>query len=145
MNKINKMLLMSIKPEYMQKILTGNKTIELRRTRPKVAEGDLIIFYASSPRKAILGAATVISVVAGAPSSIWRKYKREVGITKAVYDSYYSYCNKAYGIILDSVWAYDSPISLEKIRELWDGFVPPQSYRYLSKDEYLLVSSLNKI
>jgi len=144
MNITNKMLLMSIKPEYMQKILTGEKTIEIRRTRTNVAEGDLIIFYASSPMKAILGAAMVVTVVTGAPGAIWRKYKRELGITKSVYDVYYSCSVKAYGIILDKIWEYESPVSLEKIREFWEGFVPPQSYRYLSKEEFKLVSSLNK-
>ena len=142
---IRKMLLMSIKPVYIQQILEGKKTVELRRTRPRVLPGDLIVFYASSPQKAIRAAATVGSIIEGTPAEIWASSAEQIGIDKHAYDEYFSGSKKAYGIALETVWAYAKPMGIEEMRGLFDNFMPPQSYRYLSKEESRVVETLEKI
>ena len=142
---IRKMLLMSIKPAYIKKILEGEKTVELRRTRPKLSQGDLIVFYASSPQKAIRGAATVGSIIEGTPADVWAANCGKIGIDKRAYDEYFSGSKKAFGIVLETVWAYANPIGIEEMRGLFDNFMPPQSFRYLSKEESRVVETLEKI
>ena len=49
-------LLLSIHHKYTNMIFDGNKRVELRRVRPRhLNEGDLILVYATSPEKALLG------------------------------------------------------------------------------------------
>lgn len=141
---IRKMLLMSVKPQHMRKILDGNKTIELRRTKPKISNGDLIVFYASSPQKAIQGAATVGNIIEGNPCQLWKDYHAQFGITMDEFNEYFSGSKKAFGSVLETVWIYNNPIGLLEIREVVDSFMPPRSFRYLSKEEYRMVSSLKK-
>ena len=40
--KNKKILLLSIKPKYAKKILAGNKTVELRKNKPKIDRGDIV-------------------------------------------------------------------------------------------------------
>jgi predicted transcriptional regulator len=140
----NKMLIMSIKPEYLHKILNGTKTIELRTVKPNVSKGDLIVFYASSPQKAICGAATVLSITEGSPKLIWTKYSDELGIDKVSYDFYFKNRKKAFGIILDTIWKYLQPVQLEKLREAKADFMPPQSFRYLSDCDIDIIKNIDK-
>ena len=62
---IGNALLLSIHPEYAEKIFDGTKRVELRRVRPRLQNGDLVIVYVSSPVKAVCGAFRVDNVVAG--------------------------------------------------------------------------------
>lgn len=142
---IRKMLLMSIKPAYIKKILNGEKTVELRRSRPKLSQGDLIVFYASAPQKAIRCAATVGSIVEGTPADVWISNVGKIGIDKRTYDEYFAGSKKAFGIVLDAVWAYANPIGLEAMRTLFVDFMPPQSFRYLSHEEIKVVQSFRRI
>lgn len=138
------MLLMSIRPSYIQKILEGTKTIELRRTRPKLRQGDLIVFYASSPQKAIRAAATVKTIIEGTPEDVWANNSDKIGVDKSAYDDYFEGSAKAFGIVLETVWAYVKPVGINEMRELFESFMPPQSFRYLSKEESKVVSLLEK-
>lgn len=135
---------MSIKPAYIQKILEGEKTVELRRTRPKLSQGDLIVFYATSPQKALRGAATVGRIVEGTPAEVWATNSGKIGIAKHDYNTYFSGSKKAFGIVLETVWAYTTPIGIEEMRGLFDNFMPPQSFRYLSKEEAKVVETLKR-
>ena len=141
---IRKMILMSIKPEYMHEILEGDKQIELRRTKPRVSEGDLVVFYVSSPQKMIRGAASVKRVIEGTPSQIWETYSDSIGIAKQNYDEYFSGAKKAFGIMLDTIWAYANPIGLQEMRGILVNFSPPRSYRYLSSEERKIVENLER-
>ena len=142
---IRKMLLMSIKPAYIQQIINGAKTIELRKKRPRVTKGDLIVFYASSPQKAIRAAATVKCIIEGTPEEIWESSWEQFGINRHVYNDYFAESKRAYGIVLDTVWVYAKPIGIEEMRNLFDNFMPPQSFRYLSKEESKVVETLERI
>lgn len=141
----NKMLIMSIKPEYLKKILSGSKSIELRKVKPNLSKGDLIIFYASSPQKAICGAATVSSIAEDTPSTIWNSFSDKLGIDKVKYDSYFSNSKKAYAILLDVVWEYLQPVHLNKLREAKADFRPPQSFRYLSDNDVNMLENMEKL
>lgn len=48
-------LFVSVKPRFAEKILAGEKSVELRRVRPSVTPGTLVIFYASSPTREVVG------------------------------------------------------------------------------------------
>ena len=61
-------LFISVKPRYANAILEGIKTVELRRTRPNLPDGSLVILYSSTPTRAVVGWAHLTGVRAGTPS-----------------------------------------------------------------------------
>jgi predicted transcriptional regulator len=132
-------VLMSIKPEYANMIFDGRKTIELRRVCPKVRQGDLVLVYASGPRKALVGVFEVQEVVSAPPASLCRAWLTESGVTKDVFLTYFSGRETAFGIRIGKTWRLPAARPLKTLRRLRGGFRPPQSYRYLRAGEFDLL------
>lgn len=59
----NNILLLSIKPEYADKILAGKKTVELRRVRTRLEAGDLVLVYVTSPQQNLVASLEVERVI----------------------------------------------------------------------------------
>jgi len=124
-------LLLSIKPPYADAIFSGTKMIELRRVRPRVGAGDLVMVYVSSPRCSLEGAFEVEEVIEASPASLWKKFSNETGLSRAEFDAYYSGREVGYGIRIRKAWKL-APVSLERLRA--SKLRPPQSYQYVRKD-----------
>lgn len=134
-------LLLSIRPEYASKIFDGTKTVELRRTRPRLQAEDWVLVYVSTPVQALIGMFQVDRVVAKVPTRLWSMVRDRAGITREQYDLYYAGADMAYGIFLKTARALPNPIYLGYLRRLFTGFQPPQSYRYLTSDQASLIDS----
>ena len=132
-------LLISIKPEHAKKIFSGEKTVELRRVRPKLSNGDAVLVYVSSPTMALVGAFEVDRVIELSPESLWEEVKISAGITLDVFSAYYKGTDKAFGIVIKKSWNFDTPLSLENLKSKWINFHPPQSYKYISAQEINLL------
>ncbi len=128
----NTALLLSIRPEYAQKILDGTKTAELRRVEPRLTKGDVVLVYASSPMKALLGGFTVDRVVDSRPRTLWRAVKDRAGITYSDFINYYSGASRGYGIFFKEFIPFAKPIYLETLRKQRPDFRPPQGYWYVT-------------
>lgn len=126
-------LFVSIKPKYAKKIIDGEKTIELRKSRPSSKAGDYILIYATLPIKALMGFGTITRVIECSPEEMWVNYSENLGIDKISYDLYYRNSVKAIGIEISSICKFNIDIPLSKIRILFPNFSPPQTFRYLSK------------
>ena len=59
-----RMIVLSLKPRYAEAILSGAKTVELRRIEPKLSVPTRALIYASTPVKALLGTCIVERVTA---------------------------------------------------------------------------------
>jgi predicted transcriptional regulator len=57
------------------------------------------------------------------------------GVTRREYDEYFSGAKKAVGIFLGKARQQRVPIALSRLRDLINGFSPPQSFRYLREME----------
>ena len=125
--KNNKYLFISVKPIYAQKILSREKSIELRKLKPKVSPGDYIIIYASEPQKAVVGFGLIKRVIVTTPQEMWNSHSKNLGI-----GDYYAGKSKAVGIEIDSVRSLTIPIPLSKLRGIDASFAPPQVYRYVT-------------
>lgn len=125
-------LLISIKPTYATSILLGEKTIELRRTKPSLALGSTVVIYASSPTMAVVGWATLSDVIEASPDYLWRKHGPATGIDRRDYRSYFDGASRAFGLRLSAPVPMDAPLPLDRLRDL--GMEPPQSWRYLSSE-----------
>lgn len=136
----NHALLLSIRPQYVASIFAETKRVELRRVKPRLKSGDLVIIYESEATKGIVGAFTVKGVTTAKPENIWRKHKEESGVTKQQFDAYLDGVEVGYAIQIGSVRRLPDPILLSTIRERREGFRPPQSYHYLSKPDVMSLS-----
>lgn len=125
-------MLLSIRPVYVEQILGGTKTVELRRVCPKVSVGQVVLVYASSPTKAIVGWCTVGSLDCGVPDELWPKVRLHAGVTRREYCEYFAGATVAAGIGLKSVRRFAIGLTLQAIQSQWPAFRVPQSYRYLS-------------
>jgi predicted transcriptional regulator len=125
-------LLLSIKPRYAQAILCGEKTVELRRVRPRLTVPTEALLYASTPVRAIVGTCHVIDVVEHTPGEMWSKVGQRTGITKQEFRVYFDGCKTAYGLIIANPTSIDRPVELNSLRANWLRFQPPQSFRYLT-------------
>ena len=136
---INEALLLSVRPCYAKKILAGEKTAELRRTRPRVGLGDWVLVYASSPCKALVGAFEVRGVLSASPAKLWRLVGQQAAIRKKDFDEYYVGAAAAYAILIKSTISFLPHIPLEDLRRRLPQFTPPQAYRYLDAEESRLL------
>jgi predicted transcriptional regulator len=136
----NHALLLSIRPHFVDLIFAGTKTVELRRVKPRVKAGDLVVVYASGATKGMVGAFEVAGVTAAAPSSIWRKFKGGSGLTKQGFDNYFAGATVGYAIRIGKRWKIQEPVPLNTLRKRRAGFRPPQSYHYWKLDELLQIS-----
>lgn len=136
-----KCILLSIRPHHAKNIFAGTKTVELRRTKPPVNTGDIVVVYASSPTMATIGEFTVKKIVRAAPHALWEKIKSSAGISRAVYRNYFIGAPTAYGIVINKTTSYKRQVTLQKIQKNWHGFVPPQTFRYLTPNKHLALKT----
>ena len=120
-------ILISIKPTYVKKILNGQKKYEYRKIKAKKKKIEKMIIYATSPVKLVVAEAEIKRVLEGSPKKIWEQTKKESGVTKKFYDSYYKNSSKAIAYELDKIKIYETPQKLENL-----GINnAPQSFIYL--------------
>jgi predicted transcriptional regulator len=120
---------MSIKPTYSARIFRGEKDIELRRTVGRLAPGDLIIVYASSPVCAVVGGFVVTGMLRASFHAMWRRHRAAMGVSFAEYSSYFDGVDEANGIEIGARVEIE-PVALDALRARFSGFRPPQSYMY---------------
>jgi predicted transcriptional regulator len=132
MDKHERALLLSVRPQFAESILEGSKTAEIRRQRPDVRPGTLVIIYATKPIGAIVGTARVSGLSQGSPGEIWEQHKAHVSITRKDFDSYLDGVATAYALLLERVQRLVPLLTLEEMRAA-TSFQPPQSYRYVTK------------
>lgn len=119
-------ILMSIKPQYSDKIFSGVKKYEFRRKVSKL-QVDKIIVYSSSPEKKVIGEVEVINVVCKPINDLWKLTKEFAGISFDDFRNYFLGCDVAYAYELGKVTRYKKPKSLLD----FDISFSPQSYVYV--------------
>lgn len=132
MHQHDRALLLSVRPRFAHSILDGTKTAEIRRQRPAVQPGTLVIIYATKPVGAIVGTARISGISSGSPADMWEQHHENAGITRAEFDIYLSGAETAYILMLHDVQRLEPLLTLEQIRAV-AAFQPPQSYRYLNR------------
>ncbi|MHC2068130.1 ASCH domain-containing protein [Bremerella sp. T1] len=126
-------LWLSIKPTFAGLITSGEKTVELRRTKPSASAGDIALIYASSPERSLVGAAVIACVLCLTPTELWPHVKDCAGVDRQQFDDYFEGASTAVGIWFEDVHVLQKPITLAKVRNKLPGFHPPQTYRYLTQ------------
>jgi predicted transcriptional regulator len=124
-------MLVSIHPRFADQIMVGNKTVELRKSRPSAVAGQPVAVYSTSPRAAIVALCRVVEIDSGLPSEIWDRVGDRAGVTRQDFDRYFDGCRRAFAIHLGDVERLEVPISLDHLRA-GSSFHPPQTWHYLN-------------
>jgi len=119
-------ILLSIKPEYVSKIINNTKKYEYRRLLPK-RYIDKIIIYSTLPVKKVIGEVEVLDILYDSLDVIYNKTKDYSGISYEDYFNYYKGKTKAVAFKMAKVTIYDKSKSLECFGIKYS----PQSYVYL--------------
>lgn len=128
--KADRSVLLSVRPEFANALLSGAKTAEVRRRFPSIAAGTILYVYASSPYKQVMGTLRAAAVHRVPPPTVWDRFKQMIGIDRRYLDAYLDGVENASIIEVDmpSIWV--RPVTLRELRIHVD-VEPPQSYRYL--------------
>ena len=119
-------ILLSIKPEYVEKILSGEKKFEFRKRLTKVDVESLII-YATAPAMEVVAEVKVEGVLSCTKTKLWEETKSAAGITRAKYREYFNGSKVAYAFKLGEIMKYEPP---KKLNDL-GVTAPPQSFVYI--------------
>lgn len=127
-----KNVIISIKPEYALKIISGEKTIELRRKFPvDHISGGVALIYASSPIKEIIGYAVIESVNKLPISTIWKKYHKQACVEKSFFHSYFDGLENGFALQLRQPVELVERLDRRRMEEEF-YLTAPQSFRYVS-------------
>lgn len=125
------LMLLSIHPIHAADILCGRKTVELRRTRPVIKPGQMVLLYASSPVCAVVGVCRIEAFEVGATATIRTKHLKRAAISGRAFDRYFRGASKATALLLDSAVAMQNPVPLNTLRRS-RATTPVQSWRFVS-------------
>ena len=121
-----KALLLSIKPEYVEKILQGEKKFEYRK---RLAREDVsyIYVYSTAPSMKVVASVHIEGHLSDSPTALWEKTKAAAGISRAKFRDYFRGCKTAYAYKLGKVEVFESPKNLSD----FGVAVAPQSFVYI--------------
>lgn len=131
-------VLLSIKPEFAEKILNGTKRYEFRKVAFKNQNVVGVVIYATQPVGMVIGEFSIEGIMTDSPDRIWQATAQHAGISSDFFNAYYAGCNKAVAIKIGESERYKQPIGLV---DFWPGIAPPQSFRYLPPSTQLARSA----
>lgn len=121
--------LLSIKPEYVTRILAGEKRFEYRRRVFTREDVNKIVVYSTCPESAVVAEVEVLCVIQGTPEEVWSKTAQYSGISYEKYSAYFDGVEIAYAISLGQVEQFDRPLPLRSYTSVVKR--PPQSFAYV--------------
>ena len=122
-----KAVLLSIKPEFAEKIFAGTKKFEFRKIIFKHRNINKIIVYASSPIKKVIGEFIIDDIIIADIDTLWNTTYKYSGITKEVYQKYFKNKERAYAIKIVKTIRYEKSRNLNE----YNIKTAPQSFVYV--------------
>ena len=121
-------IILSIKPQFANKIFDGEKEFEFRRILFKRKDVKEILVYASSPISKVIGQFEVADILNKELNQLWEITSHKSGISKDYYLSYFLGAKKCYAIKIKNPQKYKRPLCIHKRF----GLHPPQSFVYIN-------------
>ena len=130
----DRMMILSLRPRFADAILGGVKTVELRRTEPRIRLPTLALIYATTPVRALLGTCIVTSVESGRLAALWQAHGGSSGLDHGEFLNYFEGVHAGSALSLASPRRLSRPIPLAELRSSPKGFRPPQSFAYVDTE-----------
>lgn len=127
----DRMIVLSLKPRFAEAILAGTKTVELRRTTPKIEVPTRALLYASTPVRALLGSCIITSVISADLKALWREYGSRAELSQHEFKQYFEGVEVGTALTLDEQQPLSKSVPLQDLRARPRGFRPPQSFSYV--------------
>lgn len=127
-------VLLSVKPTFALRLLSGDKTAEVRRRFPPLPRGTMVYLYASSPTRALVGVLRIASVNTASPDVLWRRFGACLDIAEEYFRRYLEEKTTATVIEMQVDERWTHPVSLDAMRS-GANLNPPQNYRYLNPEQ----------
>ena len=120
-------VLLSIKPEFAEKIFDGTKKFEFRKSIFKNSDVRKVVVYASAPVQKVIGEFVIADILNDDVETIWKETALCSGITRDYYLSYFSNKQKAYAIKIGKIKRYRQARNLSD----YNLNFAPQSFAYI--------------
>ena len=128
-------LIISLKPCYADLVFEGLKKVELRRRIASGLNDRDVFIYVSSPVRELRGGFRVGQVWEGTPDAVWNIVAELATVDRREFDAYFRGQTVAYALEVTNLWEYESPVGLSSLRDRFNDFVVPQSWRYAKPEE----------
>ena len=120
-------VLLSIKPEFANKIFDGTKKYEFRKSIFKRDDIKIVVVYASSPVQQVIGEFEIENILYKEVELLWQLTQRFAGINKDFYDDYFTDKEMAFAIQVGKIHKFQKP---KRLSDYEIGYAP-QSFVYL--------------
>lgn len=121
-------IILALYPKNIEKMASGVKKFEFRRSIYKDRTVKKVYVYATVPIKKIVATFDVIQIIEGTPEEVWNTCGNYSGSTKDSLMNYFKGKNLVYALELGSFKWLENPIDP---REYIDNFYPPQFFQYV--------------
>lgn len=120
-------VLLSIKPEYADKIFNGTKLYEFRKSIFKNRNIKTVVVYASSPVQKVIGEFEIEEIIYEPIELLWKKAKTHGGVKKDFFFEYFAEKDSGFAIKIKNTILYEQGKNLKQEYNL----SPPQNFVYL--------------
>lgn len=119
-------VVLSIKPEFANKIFDGSKKFEFRKSIFKNENIKTILVYSSSPVQKVIGEFRIEKIIKHDLETLWDLTKEYSGITEEYFYEYFADKEHGFAIKIKTKTKYRIPKCLKEDYNL----SPPQSFAY---------------
>ena len=119
-------VVLSIKPEFAEKIFDGTKKFEFRKAIFKNTDIKTVIVYASSPVQKVIGEFEIERIINQDIDSLWGLTHANSGISEDYFYKYFEDRTEGFAIEIKKYKKYKQPKNLKEDFNLF----PPQSFAY---------------
>lgn len=121
-----KEVILSIRPEYVKKIFSGEKKFEIRRRIWRDSTVNMIYIYCTFPVQKIVGCFNIAYICEAPILDIWKVVKNECCLNKKDFLSYFDFQEFGYAIKIKKPVEFSEPIDLKSISKK-----APQNFCYV--------------
>ncbi len=120
--------LVSIRPEFVTSILSGEKKYEYRKIKFRQDVDSIQIYLTSPVMKVVVAEAKITVIIEGSLEEVWEKAQNGSGIDKSFFDIYYNGKDYAIAFCLGKIKIFKRAKNLSN----YNIKKPPQSLVYLN-------------
>ena len=123
-------VLLSIKPEFAERIFEGSKKYEFRKALFKNNDIKTIVVFASSPTQRVIGEFETDRIISDSPEKLWNETKEFAGVEEHFFNEYFADREMGFAIKIKKTKKYKEALCLRQHFNL----TPPQSFLYLRNE-----------
>jgi predicted transcriptional regulator len=121
-------VLLSIRPKYVEAIMSGNKRYEFRKAIFRNKNIEKVYIYSTAPVKKVVGSFMIGDIIEDYPNRLWEQLSEFSGLNDKEFFSYFNRRKKGFALKIENLEKFNYPLDP---RDVIPDFVPPQSFCYL--------------